>query len=43
MTEEEMNEKLSEKDSEIQELKYEVEKLEDILDDYRKWVRNCPE
>lgn len=29
--------------AEIKELNDELEKKEELLDDYRRWVRNCPE
>ena len=43
MDEKEIQEKLDSKDIEIQDLKDEVEKWKDIVDDYRRWCRNCPE
>ena len=40
-----MNEPLSndDKDEIIKELEGEIQDLKDLLDDYRRWVRNCPE
>ena len=40
-----MNEPVSndDKDEIIKELEAEIAELKDIIDDYRRWVRDCPE
>ena len=40
-----MNEPVSndDKDEIIKELEGEIAELKDIIDDYRRWVRKCPE